>query len=122
MSISSAGRPTKETFFDRFRSPRNPTRHAFVRLGVGSGRFRSGDALGVLDERGREAGGEVCDGAQRAGVLERGLEFGVDGRVGLVSWRSVLPTVACVAFGPVRPALNAMISMTSGREALLGRR
>jgi hypothetical protein len=43
----------------------------------------AGDRVGVKYERSGEAGGEVRDPAQRVGVLERWLEFGVEDRVGL---------------------------------------
>ena len=52
--------------------------HAF-----GAERLGAGDAVGVEDECGGPAGGELGDPAERVGVVERALEFGVEDRVGV---------------------------------------
>ena len=46
-------------------------------------RLGAGDAVGVEHEGGAPAGDELGDRAQRVGVCERALEFGVGDRVGL---------------------------------------
>ena len=46
-------------------------------------RLGAGDAVGVEQERGAPARYELGDAAQRIGVVERALQFGVDDRVDL---------------------------------------
>ena len=55
----------------------------FAGHAVGAERLGAGDAVGVQEERGGPARGELCDPAQRVGVVERVLEFGVEDGVGV---------------------------------------
>ena len=77
----------------------------------------AGDSVGIEDERGGEAGGELCDAAQRVGVLERAVQFGVKDRVDLSGFvaAGVADELLAVVVGPAG-AVGDHVRMVVGEQ------
>jgi hypothetical protein len=77
---------------------------------IGAERFGADDASGIEHERGAQPRGELCDSAERIGVLARTVELGVEDRVWMLGLMGPVSPTGRWRSGSVQPAPYAINS------------